>query len=55
MGEAALLQAQQKCIPDVDVRALRQECDTACREVINLEHLLRFADLLLQLFADCPS
>jgi hypothetical protein len=54
MGEAALERAEQECLADSDVRALRQEREAARRAEQDQEYLQRFAARVRKLYPACP-
>jgi hypothetical protein len=52
--ESALDQAEQECLADAEVRALRQERDAVRRERLDVEYVDQFAQQVLAQYPFCP-
>jgi hypothetical protein len=51
----ALEQAEQECLADSEVRALRRERQAVLRSELDQEYVMRFAARIRELFPHCPS
>ena len=55
MEETALLQAEQECLADAEVRARRREREADRRAELDQEYVQRFAARVHELFPSCPA
>ncbi len=53
--EAALLQAEQECLADAEVRARRRDRDVYRRAEFDQDYCSRFAARVRELFPNCPA
>ncbi len=53
--ETALNRAEEKCLTDADLRARRRERARERRDLLDRQHLVRFAERVRELFPNCPS
>ncbi|MDP1544774.1 MAG: DUF2293 domain-containing protein [Anaerolineales bacterium] len=53
--EAALQRAEQECLDDADVRAIRRERESERRSEMDQEYVSSFAERVRQLFPNCPA
>lgn len=53
--ESALHQAEQECLADAEVRALRQERDAVRRERLDVEYVDKFAQQVIAQYPFCPA
>jgi hypothetical protein len=52
--QAALTQAEEECLADADLRAIRRERDAERREWLDLAYLAQFAERVRELYPHCP-
>ena len=53
--ESALQRAEQECLADADLRALRQEREAMRRDELDQEYIQQFAARVRELYPACPA